>query len=179
MTNTTRWIAILSLLASFAQAQSTLVDAPSSTPSYLQAQNTVVSSFLHESDKKTVKGTRGVKQLIALGGALAFAIVADHYDISETEKGIKAGVAVEGNTWFIGTDKPTAGQLYKRDLLVIGVTATPSVLAHIFRAPALFYGGLSMPVVMGMKHISGGNQWKRLLEGQAPTSGELVEPGSN
>ena len=179
MTNAARWIALLPLVASFAQAQLALVDAPSSTPSYVQAQNPVASSFRHEADKKPVKGTRGVKHLIALGGALAFAIVADHYDISETEKGIKAGVAVEGNTWLIGTDKPTAGQLYKRDLLVIGLSATPSVLAHIFRAPALFYGGLSMPVVLGVKHISGGNQWKRLLQGQAPTSGELVEPGSN
>jgi len=166
------------LLVPFAATQTVLPDAPSSTPAYLNGQNQFVHSYDYSGDKLT-KESRGPKKLLLLGGVLAFAIAADCYDVSETEKGIKAGVAVEGNTWLIGTDKPTAGQLYKRDLLVIGLTAAPPTFAYIFRGPTWFYAGLSGPVVMGFKHISGGNQWKRLLEGQSPTGSERVLPGSD
>jgi hypothetical protein len=115
---------------------------------------------------------RGRKNLLALAGAVAFEVVANHYDVSETEKGLKAGVAVEGNTWLVGS-KPTAGQLYARDLLTVGILVTPSVVAYIFRRTELFYGGLAGPVVMGCKHISGGNQWKALLAGHPPTGSQL------
>lgn len=115
---------------------------------------------------------RGRKKLLALAGVVAFEVAANHYDISETEKGLKAGVAIEDYTWLVGS-RPSAGPLYARDLLTVGILATPSVLAYIFRRMDLFYGFLPGPVVMGYKHISGGNQWKALLAGHPPTGSEL------
>lgn len=115
---------------------------------------------------------RGKKKLLALAGVVGFAIAADIYDVRETEKGLKAGVAVEGNTWLVGS-KPKAGPLYRRDLLVIGLTTMPSVIAYAAHHMEFFYAGLVGPVIIGAKHINGGNQWKDLLSGKPPTGGEL------
>jgi hypothetical protein len=48
-----------------------------------------------------------------------------------------------------------------------------SRIAYIYRRAEFFYGGLTGPVVMGFKHINGGNQWKALLAGHSPTGSEL------
>jgi hypothetical protein len=119
-----------------------------------------------------VREPRGHKKLLALAGAVAFEVAANHYDVSETEKGLKAGVAIEGNTWLVGR-RPSAGPLYARDLLTDGILITPSVVGYIFRKMEFFYSGLSGPVVMGCKHISGGNKWKALLAGHPPIGSEL------
>jgi len=120
----------------------------------------------------TFRESRGRKKLLALTGAVAFEVAANHYDVSETEKGLKAGVAIEGYTWLVGSS-PSAGQLYGRDLLTVGIVVAPSVVAYVFRRTEFFYGGLAGPVVLGCKHISGGNQWKALLAGHPPTGSEL------
>jgi hypothetical protein len=131
-------------------------------PAPVQSQSIVDGSNFHE--------PRGRKKLFVLAGAVAFEVVTNRYDVSETEKGMKAGVALEDYTWLVGS-KPTSGQLYARDLLTVGILVTPSIVAYVFRRKDLFYGGLSLPVVMGYKHISGGNSWKALLAMHAPTGG--------
>jgi hypothetical protein len=106
---------------------------------------------------------RGHKKLLTAVGVVGLELVADHYDVSETEKGLKAGVGNEGYTWLVGT-RPSAGQLYSRDMLVFGITATPSLIAYLRRSSELFYGGLGAPVTLAVKHIYAGNGWRRLLE---------------
>lgn len=104
---------------------------------------------------------------LALVAALGFAIAADIYDVVLTEKGIKAGVAVEGNTFLVG-QKPSAVALYLRDSLVTGIATTPCILALVYGNKPLFYGFLVAPVVAGVKHIRGGRAWRNLLNGGKP-----------
>jgi hypothetical protein len=107
---------------------------------------------------------RGKNKLFILAAVVGFEIAADAYDIHETEKGIKAGVAFEGNTFLIPDNgRPTASQLWRRDTFELGMAVTPSILGYVFRKSGLFYGGLAIPAVLGGKHISGGKQWADLL----------------
>jgi hypothetical protein len=103
---------------------------------------------------------------------VGFGIVADRYDVSETEKGLKAGVAVERYTWLVG-NKPSAGRLYARDMLVLGITATPSVMGYLWRHAESYYGGLGAPMTLAVKHIYAGKGWRRLLKGAVPSGSEL------
>jgi hypothetical protein len=114
-----------------------------------------------------------------LAVAVAFAFICDIYDVTETEKGLKAGVAVEGNTFLIGTDKPTAVKLYLRDGVVIVAASVPAAVCLGLHAPSFFYAALAGPVVAGAKHILGGRAWVKLLAGQKPTPSEQIEPGAN
>jgi len=109
--------------------------------------------------------SRHPKRLWALAGAVGFAVAADVYDVRQTEKGLKAGVSVEGNTWLVPSARPTTGQLYRRDLFVIGLSASPSVATWIFRRrrPELFFAGLGAPATAGLKHIQDGKAWGKLL----------------
>lgn len=77
--------------------------------------------------------------VLALLAAVAFAIGCDIYDVVLTEKGIKAGVAVEGNTFLVGS-KPSALALYLRDSLAIGAATVPAVLALVGHNDPLFLG---------------------------------------
>jgi hypothetical protein len=104
---------------------------------------------------------RGKKKLLALAGVLTFTILAARYDNYETLKGIRAGVGVEGNTWLVGSH-PSARALYGRDVLVIGLTTTPSVLAYVFRKWPMHYAGLTGPATFGVKSIQGGREWAKL-----------------
>jgi hypothetical protein len=108
-----------------------------------------------------------------------FAFGCDVYDVTETVKGLKAGVAVEGNTFLLPSDKPTATQLYLRDGLVIMLAALPAVLCLVLHSQPLFYAALSGPVVAAVKHVLGGRAWAKLIAGAKPTSAEQVQPGSN
>src|SRR5271166_2536324 len=47
-----------------------------------------------------------------------------------------------------------------------------AVLSYVFRQTALYYGTAGAPVILAIKHIQGGNQWKALLAGKKPTGGE-------
>jgi hypothetical protein len=111
---------------------------------------------------------RGHKKLLALAGVVGFEVAANHYDVSETEKGLKAGVATEESAWLVGS-KPSAVRLYARDMLVLGITASPSVIAYAWRRTEYFYGGFGAPVILAVKHIYGGNAWRRLLKATAPS----------
>ena len=99
---------------------------------------------------------------IALAAALTVAAAGDIYDVTLTSIGLKKGLAVEGNTFLIGS-KPSTLALYLRDALVLAMCTAPSV---VFYAAAhnihLALGALSAPVVYGVKHLLGGLAWKKL-----------------
>jgi hypothetical protein len=106
---------------------------------------------------------RGKKKFLLVAGASVFEIAANHYDTVETEKGLRAAVAVEGNTWLVGSH-PSAGALYRRDALQLGITVSPSILFYKLRQWSLFYGSASAPAGLGLGHISGGRRWAKLLK---------------
>jgi hypothetical protein len=95
--------------------------------------------------------------------ALAAAVAGNAYDIYMTEKGIKAGVGVEGNDWIVG-DKPSALALYLRDGLVnLPFIALPLV-SHVLGNDPLAYGTLAGLAVIAIKHVMGGRAWVKLLK---------------
>src|ERR1035437_8370795 len=94
--------------------------------------------------------------------ALVDALAGNTYDIYTTEKGLKAGAAVEGNDWLAGP-KPSALALYLRDGLVnLPFIALPLVL-HVLGNDPLAYGSLAGLVVIAIKHVMGGRAWAKLL----------------
>lgn len=97
---------------------------------------------------------------------IALVVLSDVYDVAQTERGIKAGVAVEGFTWLVGS-KPSAVALYLRDSLLLLIVTTPSMLLHFVNEPAA-YGALLGPLLYGVKHVRGGREWVRLLAGGKP-----------
>jgi hypothetical protein len=108
--------------------------------------------------------------ILYLAGALAFAVGCDIYDVVLTERGIKAGVAVEAFDWLVGS-KPTAVALYLRDSLITAFAMLPAIVVGlVFHNQAAFYGCLAAPVVLGIKHIRGGRAWTNLLAGGKPAS---------
>jgi hypothetical protein len=102
--------------------------------------------------------------------ALAALAASQVYDISETEKGIVAGVGVESNstiTMFFGT-KPTATQLYIHNTVLggimvavaaIGVATGNVVLVGLGIGPMIAYAGL---------HLKGALDWRKLLAAKPP-----------
>jgi hypothetical protein len=86
-------------------------------------------------------------------------------DSTVSVKGIKAGVAVEGNTWInalFGTNKETPKDYAVYDLIeAVGLSAAGIVaLLH----PAFHLGlylSSGMYIGMGIKHIQGVLAWKK------------------
>ena len=102
-------------------------------------------------------------EIICFVVALAFCLGCTVFDITVSEKGIKAGVAVEANyTWLYGTDKPTALQYYAVSLPLVALACGASIAAYCLHNPAFYYGGLSGPAALGAKHIQGGLAWLKL-----------------
>ena len=91
------------------------------------------------------------------------AIGCNIYDTYMTEKGLKAGVAVESFSWLVGT-KPTALALSLRDWPIIAFTCVPALVVSHFGNPGLAYGLLAAPAAVGAKHIQGGLEWRTLLQ---------------
>lgn len=139
-----------------------LPDAPSAVMEAAWAQNTPSTRPALSYEKPTVK-PRGKKKLLALAGVVAFSLATEVYDIRETEKGLKAGVAQEGYTFLVGSH-PSAHALYTRDTITLGLLTIPSLLGYFYRKPVLYYSMLSIPAAQGIDHIQGGNQWKDLLQ---------------
>ena len=100
---------------------------------------------------------------VLLAGVVAVAVLADVYDVTLTERGLKAGVAVESFDWLVG-EKPTAKALYLRDLGIIAVCSAPSLAMALIGNPAGVYMFLSIPAVACVKHILGGRAWSKLLK---------------
>jgi hypothetical protein len=95
--------------------------------------------------------------------SVAAAVAANAYDIYITEKGIKAGVAVEGNDWLVGP-KPSALALYLRDGLINLPFIVLPIVAHVFGNAGLAYGSLAGPVVIVIKHVLSGRAWAKLMK---------------
>lgn len=100
-----------------------------------------------------------IGQIAALAAA-AIAVGGSAYDITQTVKGIKAGIASEGNTFLVGS-KPSAKALILRDTLMALIFVVPSVVT------TLIVGGsasflLAAPVAFGGKHYLGGRKWAKI-----------------
>lgn len=105
--------------------------------------------------------------LIILLVLFAWAVSCLAFDISNTIRGLRAGVAVEGNSLVVAIagNKPTLVQLttiegaVRLALLVAALfIPTPEGLPHIWQA--VFSGAFFS---YGLKNIQGGRQWRWLL----------------
>jgi hypothetical protein len=94
---------------------------------------------------------------------LALYVASDIFDVTLTVKGIKAGVAVEGNLFLLSTNRPTARALYLRDTAELGMSLIPAVIFFLVHNTPLLYAGAVCPAVMAVKHVLGGLAWKKLL----------------
>lgn len=104
------------------------------------------------------------KDWFVFAGALVAEQAAAYYDIHETEIGLRHGVAIEGNTFLLNTNKPTFGQLERREwTFYVPIVFAPSLLGRLFNCREWFYLGLSAPAAFTLKHIQGGDQWRTLL----------------
>ena len=93
--------------------------------------------------------------------AVGFCFLAQLFDDIESERGIKAGVAIEAFTWLIGS-KPSFRAYFLRDSLLLAAVAAPSLVLHFVHSPAAI-AAIVAPVVYGIKHILGGREWLPLL----------------
>lgn len=110
--------------------------------------------------------------------SLVFSLVCNYFDVRESMKGIRAGVAVEGNglaTWIfslmqrlIGASKVEAYDLWVANFIpksIICVLAT-----FIFRYQdnttgiGLIGGPTAALVYIGLDHLRGVRQWAALLK---------------
>lgn len=95
--------------------------------------------------------------------SVAAALAGEVYDVTMTERGLAAKVAVEANDWIVGPT-PSALALYMRDGALIGLFVLLPLAAHLLGNEPLAYGCLAGPVVAGAKHLLGGLSWKKLLK---------------
>jgi hypothetical protein len=93
--------------------------------------------------------------------AVGFCFLAGLFDDIESERGIKAGVAIEGFQWLIGP-KPSFRAYFLRDSLLLALVTAPSLVLHFVHSPAAI-AALVAPVVYGIKHVIGGREWLPLL----------------
>jgi hypothetical protein len=103
---------------------------------------------------------------ICLGLATSFDTVCARHDINLTDKGIKAGVAVEGNefiTTLARTNKPSKLFLFFYEASWIAAFASLGFFApHL---PAAIGGSLAFLIVDGVKHLIAARKWNILLHG--------------
>lgn len=101
---------------------------------------------------------------LSIAVALAVAVAGDIYDVTMTEKGLQAKVAVEGNTFLVG-DKPSARALFLRDGVILALCMVPTLLSFykLHNAP-IGYGSLVVPGYYGVDHMLGGLAWRKLLK---------------
>lgn len=104
------------------------------------------------------------------------AILGDLYDISLTVKGIKLGVAVEGNeqiVWVAGTNKPTYWQLLWINMLLPPIPpdfSTWPILPIGIGGMILGWNPTALPFatalfLIGLKHYIAGRKWKFYIDG--------------
>ena len=94
--------------------------------------------------------------------AVGFCFLAGLFDDIESERGIKAGVAIESFQWLIGP-KPSFRAYFLRDILLLTLVTAPSLVLHFVHNPPPALAALVGPVVYGVKHIIGGREWLPLL----------------
>lgn len=101
---------------------------------------------------------------IAMFVAFVWAVVCLLFDALNTNKGLRAGVAEEGN-WLIttisGTKRPHLWQLLSIDgglrALILAIGFLPGPAAYPLTFVAIAIGAL---IVAGFKNIQGGRQWR-------------------
>lgn len=155
---------LLLVLADMASCQ-TIPDTPQ--PQYLRSESQ--PSYTTKTPNARARSRVG---LAAIAGAVVFEQAAAIFDATETERGLRAGVAVEGNTFLVGSH-PSFKALEARDAMYVGLCITPSMLGYIFHRNDVLFGGLVAPVTFGVKHIYAARQWRALLGGAKPTGSEL------
>ena len=104
--------------------------------------------------------------IIALIVAFVFAMACNAFDIYNTNKGLRKGVALESSTfidWLAGTKTPKLWQLIAYDTLIrplifaFGFIPAGGHYPHAFAAMAI--GGL---IAAAVKNIKGGLAWRKL-----------------
>lgn len=114
---------------------------------------------------------------IVLVVLFVLAVVAAAADASETEIGIKAGVAVEGNSaidWIWRTQKPTFGETFAYDLVRLGIFAGLGVAGELVHGK-LTFGipfAIAALIALGLKHYQGARQWAWLIKNPGKTIAE-------
>ena len=111
--------------------------------------------------------------LAALAAVAAADVAGGIYDANETSKGIKAGVAVEGNsiiTTLARTDKPSNLFLQVYNFVFVGIVAGLAIfLVHHFPGQNLEYaamgGSQAALAADALKHLQAGLKWRFLLKG--------------
>ena len=99
---------------------------------------------------------------VVLAVALTWALGWLLYDATETQKGIKSGVGVEGSPWitvFYGV-KPSLIQCLSVDVPIrFGLAAIAFIPTPMY-PHAMLGMAVGALVVAGVKNIQGGRQWK-------------------
>jgi len=96
--------------------------------------------------------------------------IAGAYDAERTDKGIRSGVAVEGNAvikLFFG-DKPSLKQLDAFNIVRGTLFAFVGVLSLFFAIWALYGGAIGALIATTFGHIVGGKNWEYLMAGGNP-----------
>jgi hypothetical protein len=101
--------------------------------------------------------------------ALAFLIGAAVYDVTLTERGLRAKLAEEGNTLMTSLFGPTPATVdyYLVEVLIWSLLSVPAIFGFIIPwSPGLFWsmGGY---ISYGIKHVIGGREWAALLNKEA------------
>lgn len=106
--------------------------------------------------------------LAALLVAFAFALVCLLYDATTTQKGIKAGVAVEGNPLIVAAfgNKPSLLQCLAIDLPIrLALMTAFLFIPAPARYPLAWYAmGTGAFMVYGLKNVQGARQWNWMLK---------------
>jgi hypothetical protein len=95
--------------------------------------------------------------------AVLAAVAAEVWDVTMTEQGIKAGVAVESFDWLVG-QKPTAEALFVRDLALIALASAPALVIYLCGGTPAAYGCILGTVAAGARHVQGAREWAKLLK---------------
>lgn len=98
---------------------------------------------------------------LLFGISTAFCEACGLYDEIMTSRGLAKHLAVEGNTFLVGSN-PTISALIGRDALLLSFAIAPALVAHFVHNVGIEYGALSGPIGYGIKHIIGGIEWKKL-----------------
>jgi len=98
--------------------------------------------------------------------SLLFLIGAATFDFTETERGLAAKVALEGNTWMTGLFGPTPSLLdyFSVDFAIWACLSVPAIFGWVVLWPLGLYLSIGTFIGYGVKHLQGGFAWKALLK---------------
>lgn len=104
-------------------------------------------------------------QVLLVLFAFLFLLITTAFDVLLTNRGIKAGVGVEGNSWIVRLfgDKP---KLFDVALYEAVRCLMIAALLFAWDNPALFGACIGTCIAAGGKHIQGALKWRLLLSGK-------------